>query len=104
LRIPGIVRVKHAEIFARNQRLQISASANIAASNNPTKRTMILPMFWGGLRMEIGSLLSGRTLFMQVVPRSAAVWRHLQLVVAWRREVHDHINKVIPGGRRTIPE
>jgi hypothetical protein len=111
LRIPGIVRVKHAEILARNQRLQISASANIAASNNPTKRTMILPMFWGGLRMEIGSLLSGRTLlmsgrtlFMQVVPRSAAVWRHLQLVVAWRREVHDHINKVIPGGRRTIPE
>jgi hypothetical protein len=41
---------------------------------------------------------------MQVLPGLAAVWRHLHLVVAWRREVHEHINKVIPGGRRTIPE
>ena len=61
-------------------------------------------MFWGGLRREIGSLLSGRTLFMQVLPGSAAVWRHLQLVVTWRGEVHDDINKVTPGGRPTIPE
>jgi hypothetical protein len=41
---------------------------------------------------------------MQVLPGSAAVWRHLQLVVTWRGEVHDDINKVIPGGRPTIPE
>jgi hypothetical protein len=96
------------KIVASDQRLQISASANIAANNNPAKRRMILPIFWGGLCREIGSLSSGRTLFMQVLPGLAAVWRHLPLVVAWHREVHDHINdhinKVIPGGRRTIPE
>lgn len=63
-----------------------------------------MPIFWGGLRREIGSLLSGRRLFMQVLPGLAAVWRHTPLVVVWREEVHDHINKVIPGGRRTIPE
>ena len=66
---PGRFRFAARKDRPKDQRLQISASATTAASSRPTKRIMMLPILCGGLRNGIGSLLSGRKLFMRVCPR-----------------------------------
>jgi hypothetical protein len=55
-------------------RLQISANTTIAASSNPTKRIMMVPTCWGCVRNGIGSLLSGRMVFMQETPKVTCTW------------------------------
>jgi hypothetical protein len=54
------------DIFPKNQRLQISARATIAADSRPTKRIVMVAILCGGLGNGMGSLLSGRAFFMQV--------------------------------------
>jgi hypothetical protein len=54
------------EIVPKNQRLQISARATIAADSRPTKRIVMVAILYGGLRSGMGSLVSGRALFMQI--------------------------------------
>jgi hypothetical protein len=55
-------------------RLQISANTTIAASSNPTKRIMMVPTCWDCVRNGIGSLLSGRMVFMQEIPEVTCTW------------------------------
>jgi hypothetical protein len=49
----------------RDQRLQASASTTIASTNSPTKRSMMLPTRCGERRKGIGSVLSGRMVFIK---------------------------------------
>jgi hypothetical protein len=57
-----------------SHRLQINARTTIAATSNPTKRIMMVPTCWGCVCNGIGSLLSGRTVFMQEIPKVTCTW------------------------------
>ena len=79
----------------KNQRLQISARTTTAASSSPTNRIMMVPIWCGELRNGIGSVLSGRTLFMQMFPPNLPAMRRRLLLVAIRtRQVQKHSRAV----------
>src|SRR5579863_2768343 len=62
---------------ASGYRLQIIARTATATNSSPTKRSMIVPILGGGVRNGIGSLLSGRTVFMQEFPGLSCTWSRM---------------------------
>lgn len=52
----------------KDQRLQISASTTTATTSNPTNRIMMVPIRCGSARSGIGSVVSGRMLFIKIYP------------------------------------
>jgi hypothetical protein len=62
----------------------------MAASSNPTNRIMMVPIWCGEFRNGMGSVLSGRTLFMQMFPPNLpAAWPSLFLVAVRARQVQN---------------
>ena len=69
-----LVEMRPARAVLFVHRLQISASTTIAASSKPTNRIMMVPTCWGCGCSGIGSLLSGRIVFMQEIPKVTCTW------------------------------
>jgi hypothetical protein len=55
-----------ARVLLKNQRLQARARATTATTSNPTNLIMMVPIPGGGGRNGIGSVWSGRMLFMKL--------------------------------------
>src|ERR1700676_822042 len=77
-----------------DQRFQASASTTIASNNSPANRSMMVPTRCGERCHEIGSVLSGRMVFMRIpAKKAAAASRRLILVAVRVREVQSVAGK-----------
>ena len=82
---------------ARRQRFQISTITTVAAASNPTNRIMIVPTLCCDRRSGIGSVLSGRTLCIDV-PRNAQPRRCGTGPWSRPRRLKFKSNSITPGG------